>query len=224
VVAARPFLFVKEKLMKPFEINAETRNDQGKGASRRLRHAGKIPAIVYGAHKDPVSVQLSQNEMRKHLEQEAFYSHILTLNLDGANEKVVLKALQRHPYKPQLLHADFMRIDESERITLRVPIHFINEDKCVGVKLESAVVSHLATELEVVCLPKDLPEYIEVDLADMHVGTTVHLADLTMPAGVEISALVHHGDASQPVVSVHLQKGATEAEGEEAAPGAAPAA
>jgi len=210
--------------MKPFEINAETRNDTGKGASRRLRRAGKIPGVLYGSKKDPVPVQFNQNEMKKHLEQETFYSHVLTLNLDGSSEKVVIKDLQRHPYKPQVLHLDFLRIDESERLTMRVPIHFVNEEKCVGVKLEGAVISHLMTELEIVCLPKDLPEYIEIDLADMHVGTTLHLSDLKVPAGVEISALVHGGDASQPIVSVHVQRGITETGEEEAAAGEAAAA
>lgn len=208
--------------MKPFEVNAEVRNDTGKGASRRLRRGGMIPGILYGSKKDPVPVQFNQNEIKKHLEQETFYSHVLTMNLGGSSEKVVIKDLQRHPYKPQVLHLDFLRIDESEQLTMRVPIHFVNEDKCVGVKLEGAVISHLLTELEIVCLPKDLPEYIEVDLVDIHAGTTVHLSDLKMPAGVQISALVHGGDASQPVVSVHLQRGVAEAEGGEAAPESAP--
>jgi large subunit ribosomal protein L25 len=198
--------------MENFEINAEPRNDLGKGASRRLRRVGKIPAILYGGHKDPLSVQLNNNEMVKHLESEAFYSHILTLKCDGQSERVVLKDLQRHPYRPQLLHVDLLRVDEHERLTMRVPIHFVNEDKCVGVKQEGGTISHLMTELEIVCLPKDLPEFIEVDVTEVHVGHALHLADLKTPAGVDIAALVHGGDAAQAVFSVHVPRVADEGE------------
>ena len=140
------------------------------------------------------------------LEHEAFFSHILTIKLDGSSEKVVLKDLQRHPYKPHLLHVDFQRINEAEELTMRIPLHFINEDKCPGVKTGGGVVSHIMSELEIVCLPKDLPEYIEIDLINMEVGDSIHLGDLKMPEGVVIAALEHGGDPSQPVVSVHVPR------------------
>jgi large subunit ribosomal protein L25 len=199
--------------MQTFEIRAEQRTDKGKGASRRLRRAGQIPGILYGGHKDPVALQMNNNEMVKHLQHEAFYSHILTLNCGGNIEKVVLKDMQRHPYKPQVLHIDLLRVDEHEKLAIRVPLHFINEEKCVGVKQEGGTVSHLMTELEIVCLPKDLPEYIEVDVADVHVGHAVHFSEITLPAGVEIASLAHGGDAAQAVFSVHIPRVQEEVEG-----------
>jgi large subunit ribosomal protein L25 len=204
--------------MQKFEINAEPRSDMGKGASRRLRRAGKMPAILYGAGKEPMNLQLNHTEMQLHLEHEAFYSHILTLKLGEAGaEKVVLKDLQRHPYKPVLLHADLLRINEEAKLTMRVPIHFLNEEKCHGVRLQGGIASHLMTELEIVCLPKDLPEFIELDVAELRIGTTIHISDMKVPEGVEIAAFVHHGDPTQPVYSVHAPRGATEEEGEGAA-------
>src|SRR5690606_35127401 len=139
-------------------------------------------------------------------ENEAFFSHILTINMGGKSERVVLKDLQRHPYKPLIMHIDFQRINENEELTMRVPIHFLNEDKCVGVKTGGGVISHILTELEVSCLPKDLPEYIAIDLSDLNVGQTIHLGDIKLPEGVSIYALKHGGDASQPVVSCHLPR------------------
>lgn len=202
--------------MNKFEIEAESRNDMGKGASRRLRRAGKVPAIVYGAHKDPVTIQLNHNEMLQHTELEAFYSHILDLKIDGAPEKVVVKDMQRHPVKPFIMHMDFLRIDESAAITMRVPLHFLNEDTCVGVKQGGGVVSHQMNDLEITCLPKDLPEYIEVDLAALDVGDTLHLGQVQVPEGVEIAALAHGGDESLPVASVQLPRAALVDEEEEA--------
>ena len=213
--------------MQQFELNAEKRVDQGKGASRRLRHAGKVPAILYGAAKEPLALQVQHNELNKQLEHEAFYSHVLTLKVDGKAEKAVLKDIQRHPSRPLILHLDFQRVDEKEELTMRVPVHFMNEEKCVGVKQGGGVISHLLTDLEVTCLPKDLPEYISVDVAALELGETIHLGDLQVPAGVEITALAHGGDPHQPVVSVHLPRAAVEeeaAEGEEAEEGAVAAA
>jgi large subunit ribosomal protein L25 len=199
VAAAAVVLFEKqEKVMQQFEINAETRVEQGKGASRRLRRAGKVPAIVYGAGKDPKSIQVSNAEMLMHLKHEAFYSHILTLSLDGASERVVLKDLHRHPFKPYLMHLDLLRVAENEALTMHVPLHFINESVCVGVKAEGGVISHLMSDVEIQCLPKDLPEFIAVDIGEMHVGETLHLSDLSLPEGVEIV-----GDVEQGVVSCH---------------------
>ncbi len=200
--------------METFEIIAEPREDMGKGASRRLRREGKVPGVVYGANKDAASIMVSHNEIFHHLENEAFYSHILTLQVGKAKEKVVLKDLQRHPYKPVVLHLDLLRVDENETLTMRVPLHFINEDICIGVKQDGGVVSHVMTDLEIVCLPKDLPEYIEVDVAEVNVGEGIHLSDLKLPEGSEIAALLHGGDATQIVATVHIPKVIVEIEDE----------
>ncbi len=196
--------------MNTYEIEAETRVDKGKGASRRLRRDGKIPAILYGAGTEPVAIEIGHNAMMLSTENEAFYSSILTLKLDGAAEKVVLKDMQRHAYKPTILHVDLLRVDEAERLTMRVPIHFINEERCVGVKEGGGLISHLLTELEVTCLPKDLPGFIEIDVKDLQLGDSVHLGDVTTPEGVVITALQHGGDGSRPVVAVQVPKMAIE--------------
>lgn len=190
--------------MQQFEINAELREDLGKGASRRLRTTGKFPGVIYGANKDAVSITLVHNEFIHKLEHEAFFSHILTLNVGKQSEKVVLKDLHRHPFKTQVLHVDFQRVDENQKLTMRVPLHFINEKQCVGVKQGGGVISHIVTEIEISCLPKDLPEYIDVDLLNINLGETVHLGNLKLPEGVEIYALTHGGDEAQPIVSVHV--------------------
>ena len=200
--------------MEKFKIIAELREDMGKGASRRLRREGKVPGVVYGAEKDATSIMVVQNEIMHHLENEAFYSHILTLQVGKKKEKVVLKDLQRHPYKAVVLHLDLQRIDENEKLTMRVPLHFVNEDICVGVKQDGGVVSHVMTDLEISCLPKDLPEYIEVDLAEVNVGEGIHLSDLKMPEGAEIAALMHGGDAVRTVATVHIPKVVIEIEDE----------
>ncbi len=197
--------------MESFELIAEPREDVGKGASRRLRREGKIPAVVYGAAKAAASIMISHNEIFHHLENEAFYSHVLTLQVGNVKEKVVLKDLQRHPYRPAVLHMDLLRVNENEKLTMRVPLHFINEITCVGVKT-GGVISHVMNELEISCLPKDLPEYIEVDMAEINLGEGAHLVDLEMPKGVEIVALMHGGDAGQIIATVHLPKVAKEVE------------
>jgi len=192
-----------------FEVTAEPRSMQGKSASRRLRRTGKVPAILYGAGKEPASIQLDHNEMLLHTEHEAFYSHILSLKFtSGAEEKVVLKAMQRHPVRPLILHVDFLRINEAEELTLRVPLHFVNEDSAPAIKTNGGVVSHHMSDIEVMCLPKDLPEYIEVDLMDVAIGDTVHLSELKLPAGVRIASIVHGGDPMLPVVSINAPKAA----------------
>jgi large subunit ribosomal protein L25 len=187
--------------MNEFEVDAQARHDRGKGASRRLRRTGKIPAVVYGAHKDPVAVQLNHNELLLHTAHEAFYSHILSLKIDGQAENVVLKDMQRHPYKPFIMHMDFLRVDAAEQLTMRVPLHFLNEDSCVGVKA-GGVVSHLMVDIEITCLPRDLPEFITVDIQALDVGDSLHLGDLQMPADVAITAIAHGGDETQPVVQI----------------------
>lgn len=211
--------------MKQFELTALKRDDVGKGASRRLRRAGLLPGIVYGAGGEAELVAFQSRELEHKLQNEAFYSHILTLRIDGREEKVVLRDLQRHPVKSTVTHVDLQRIDETQELTMRVPIHFINEDKCRGVKQEGGVLTHIMTDLEISCLPRDLPGYIEIDVADLGLNQTLHLCDIKTPPGVSIYALEHGGDPSQPVVTVQKPKVIEEvevaAEAEAVAAGAA---
>ncbi len=202
-----------------FKLSAKARTDVGKGASRRLRRlVGEIPAIVYGGDKAPQMLNVSHKDLSKALEDESFYSHIITLDIEGVGaESVVLKALQRHPAKPQLLQADFLRVDATHAITLRVPLHFLNADKCVGVRLGGGSISHAISELEVRCLPKDLPEFIAVDLAEVAVGEIIHISQLTLPAGVESVQLAHGADHDLPVVSVLAPRGGADEETKEEA-------
>ena len=192
--------------MKSFELNAELREDEGRGASRRLRRTGKIPGVVYGGDKDAASITLDHDDVAHHLDNEAFYSHILTLNVGKEKNKVVLKDLQRHPVKPSLLHIDFQRINELEELTMRVPIHFMNEDECVGVKTNGGVVNHIMSEIEIVCLPKDLPEYIEIDLMGMDIGDSFHLNQVEFPEGVKSYDAEHGGDAEATIASIYLPR------------------
>jgi large subunit ribosomal protein L25 len=171
------------------EIPVERREDGGKGASRRLRRTGKVPAIVYGAHLDPVSVQVQHKDIMHASQNEWFYSSILDLSLDGDRQKVLLRDLQRHPFKQQILHLDFQRVSENEPVRLRVPLHFLNQEKSPAGKTSGVVVMHELTDVEISCLPRDLPEYIEVDLAQISVGDIVHLSEIALPAGVEIPEL-----------------------------------
>lgn len=203
--------------MNEFELVAEKREDVGKGASRRLRRDGKLPGIVYGTDKEPVMITLPHNDVMHNLEHEAFYSQILTLNLGKDKEKVVLKDLQRHPYKRLLLHIDLLRVSENEALTMRIPLHFINEEKAVGVKQGGGVVSHTMTEVDIVCLPKDLPEYIEVDMLEVELDQTVHLSDLVLPEGVQLYATLHGGDDSLSVAAIHAPKASAADDAEEAA-------
>jgi large subunit ribosomal protein L25 len=198
-----------------FNITAESRSDVGKGASRRLRRDGKVPGIIYGSGKDPVSLTTDHNQLAHHLEHEAFYSHILTVTLDGKPEKVVLKDLQRHPAKPRVLHVDFLRVGENDVIHMQVPVHFINEDISVGVK-SGGLVSHLMNSIEIICKAKDLPEYLQVDIAELAEGDSLHLSDVVMPKGVTSAALSHGPEHDLPVVSIHTPRGggAEEAEAE----------
>ena len=200
-----------------FVLNAVARNDQGKGASRRLRReAGLVPAVVYGGKADPVSISIAQKDLAKQLENEAFFSHIVELNIDGKSESVILKDLQRHPSKPVILHADFQRVSKSTRLTTNVPIHIINGAAAKGVKQQGGVIMHNLLQLEISCLPADLPESIEVDIIDMEVGQILHISDLKLPKGVTSIALSHGGDHNLPVVAINKPKGAAsdEAEGE----------
>ncbi len=189
-----------------FELDATSRSDTGKGASRRLRKTGMVPGIVYGAGKDPEMISVAHNILLQHLEHEAFYSHILTLNVDGKSQKVVLKDLHRHPAKPFIIHMDLLRVSDSDKIKMHVPLHFLNEARAVGVKA-GGILSKEITDVEIQCLPKDLPEYIEVDLADLDIGQAVHLSDISVPAGVELLQLALGEDHDASVAAIHAAKG-----------------
>ncbi len=183
-------------------VPAEIREDAGKGASRRLRRAGKLPAILYGGDRDPVSLSLDHDFMVHASAEESFYSSVLEIKVgDGRTQKVVLRDLQRHPFKARLVHADFQRIDEKEQLRLSVPLHFLNEEESPAGKEGGVVVSHLFTELEISALPSDLPEYIEVDLARLEPGDSIMMSDLKLPEGVTIPALEVSEDADTAVVS-----------------------
>jgi len=199
-----------------FNIEAEIRTDMGKGASRRLRHEEKFPAVVYGAGKDPVSLTVDHKKFMHNLENEAFYSHILTLNVGGKDEQVILKDLQRHPAKMAVLHADFLRVSATEKLHLHVPLHFINADACPGAK-EGGLVTHNMTDVEVACLPKDLPEFMEVDLSKLELDQSLHMSDITVPEGVEIVELSHGESHDQPIAACHVTRGAKDDEEEDAA-------
>lgn len=204
-----------------FSLNAKVRDDQGKGASRRLRrNANMVPAIVYGAQKAPQNIAVPHKDLVKALESEAFYTHIIKLNIDGKVEDVLLKDLQRHPAKPVLTHADFLRVDKTKKVTLRIPLHFINEAVCVGVKSGGGVINHNQTDLEIRCLPTEIPDFIEVDMADVQLGGIVHISSLKLPKGIESVQLAHGVDHDLAVASVNLPK----AEKAEAAPAAEAAA
>jgi large subunit ribosomal protein L25 len=196
-----------------FIIEAEIRTDMGKGSSRRLRRLqNQVPAIIYGGGIDPVALTLSLKDLTKSLENEAFYSQILTIKVGDKLQKAVLKDLQRHPAKETAMHADFLRVSDDVMITVRVPIHFSNEESCHGVKMEGGVINHTVNELEIQCLPADLPEYIEFDMTPVISGQIIHISDLTLPKGAESVALSHGPDHDLPVVSVQQPRGAADAD------------
>jgi large subunit ribosomal protein L25 len=200
-----------------FKLDATARNDLGKGASRRLRRlAGQVPAVIYGGTVAPTSISVSANELMKHLEHEAFYSHIISLNVDGTAQDVILKDVQRHPSKPVVLHLDFLRIDKATKVHTHVPLHFINEATSKGVKIQGGKVVHNLTQLDIICFPHQLPEFIEVDLGGAEVGTILHISDLKLPSGVVSADLQKGADHNLAVATVVKPKGAAEAEGEEA--------
>ncbi|MAT94777.1 MAG: 50S ribosomal protein L25/general stress protein Ctc [Halioglobus sp.] len=204
-----------------FELNAEVREDMGKGASRRLRRlADLVPAIIYGGDKDPQPLSLVRKDLEKALENEAFYSQILTIKIGGGKEKAILKDLQRHPAKHRVLHADFMRVNENVAIKVHVPIHFLNETTCVGVKMEGGVIQHQVTDIEIQALPADLPAYIEVDMKDVAVGQIVHLSEVPLPEGVTSVALALGEDHDLAIASVIAPRGGAD-EDEEAEAAAA---
>jgi large subunit ribosomal protein L25 len=208
---------------KQFVVGAESRNDQGKGASRRLRRAGKVPAILYGGKGEPTNITLDQLKLLNVIEDERFYSSIITVKVDGRDQQAIVKDVQLHPARHAVVHVDLQRVLADQPIRIHLPIHFINETTCPGVKTEGGQVSHLKTDVEITCLPKDLPEALVVDMAAMHLNDTIFLKDVKVPPGVTIPALAQGRDI--PVVSIHAPR-AEEPEpvAAEAAAAAAPAA
>lgn len=192
-----------------FEVIAQARAEQGSGASRRLRNAGRVPAIVYGAGKDAQAVTLDHNTIYHALRVEAFHASVLSLNVDGQVEKVLLRDVQHHPFRQLILHVDFQRVDPNAKLHIKVPLHFVNADLAPGVKLGGGIISHVLNEVEVSCLPANLPEFIEVDLANLGAGQSIHMADLKLANGVELVAL-HRGD-NQTVANCSGKAGGEEA-------------
>lgn len=185
------------------EFKATKRVDQGTGASRRLRRAGQLPGIIYGANKDAESITLDHNELYHLLRKEAFHSSVLNVVVEGKKQTVILRDTQWHPYKQQVLHIDFQRVNASEKLHIKVPLHFINAEVSPAVKLAGQIITHVINEVDVACLPKNLPEFIEVDLSALESEQSLHVSDIKLPKGVEI---VHHGD-SNPVIATALKTG-----------------
>ena len=183
------------------EINAKERKSKGTGASRRLRHEGTTPGILYGGVKDAISLEIDTKELFMQFRHEAFHASILTLNLEGKKESVILRDFQMHPVRNNIQHIDFQRINENEKISVKVPFHFINEETAPGVKIEGGLVSHIMTEIDISCLPKDLPQYIEVDLGELAMGESIHLSEVTVPEGVELTSLTDENDPAITSIS-----------------------
>lgn len=198
-----------------FTLDAEVRTDLGKGASRRLRHAKKVPAILYGEGKESISLTLEHKNVFRAQQEEAFYSHVLTLNVDGKPVECLIKDMQRHPFKEIIMHLDFIRIDAKHALHTNVPIHFINEENVVKL---GAIVAHHVTEVAISCLPKDLPEFIELDIADLEVGQTLHLSDIKLPKGVTSDELVKGEAYDQAVVTANAAKAQSDDDDDAEAP------
>ena len=205
-----------------FDLIADIREDQGKGASRRLRHQGLVPAIIYGAGRPPRALTFDHNRVIQQLENESFYSSVLNIKVGEKSQAAILKDVQRHPSKAQIMHMDFQRIVADQEIKMLVPIHFLGEDVAPGVKMGGGKVMHLINELEVVCLPKHLPEYLEIDVAELELDEMLKMSDIKLPEGVEIPALAQGEEADRPVVSIHVIKEVVIEEEEEVEPGAVP--
>ena len=201
-----------------FEMNAQSRNEQGTGASRRLRRTGKVPAIVYGGSEAAQAIELDHNTILLNLRKEAFHASVLTLNIDGKKRSVLLRDSQMHAYKPLVLHVDFQRVDANQKLHQKVPLHFVNADIAPGVKLSGGIVSHVMNEVEVSCLPANLPAFIEVDMKDLKVAQSIHAKELVLPKGV---SLVLHGQDNPVVAAISAKKGGSD---EEAAAAETPAA
>jgi large subunit ribosomal protein L25 len=193
-------------MAKKFDLVAEIREDQGKGASRRLRHAGKVPAIIYGAGRPPRALSFDHNKVIKQLENESFYSSILNIKVGEKSQAAIVKDIQRHPAKARIMHMDLQRIVEDVKIKMNVPIHFLNAEEAEGVKTGGGSVSQLINDVEVTCLPKDLPEYFEVDILTLGLDEMLKLSDITLPEGVEIPQLAQGPEQDRPIVSIHIIK------------------
>ena len=218
--------------MSEFEVVAELRQKTGTGPSRRYRRQGKIPAVLYGADKEPTPLLLDANAIGKQLAHEAFFSHILNVKVDGEDTQAVLRSLQRDPASSKVTHVDFFRVSATEEIQMNVPLHFVNEDKCPG-KKAGGIVSHLMVDVEISCLPKDLPEYIEVDIVSLDIGDSLHLSEIKLPPGVTLATAIEDAAHDHVIVSVEraheldlgeepeeeLEGEALEAEAEEGAEG-----
>ncbi|MGA9851414.1 MAG: 50S ribosomal protein L25/general stress protein Ctc [Gammaproteobacteria bacterium] len=186
-----------------FNLSAEVRNDKGKGASRRLRRTGKVPGILYGAGEPPVELAFNHNELRNNLSHEAFYSHVLKIKVGSDEHQAIVKDLQRHPAKPIIMHLDLLRVKDDMEIRVHVPLHFLGEKEAIGVKQEGGVVSRNLIEVEIACLPRYLPEYIDVDVTNLELNHALHLSDLKLPEGVRIVQLAYGEEHDLPVVAIH---------------------
>lgn len=208
-----------------YELHATRRAeaDMGKAASRRLRNTDHIPAVIYGAGKEPAPLTINHNELTKALKNEGFYSHILTIHVDGKPEKAILKALHRHVYKPKILHVDLLRVDESHKLTMNVPLHFLGEEEAPGVKVGKGTFIHNLFDVEVTCFPADLPEAIDVDVSGLNVGESVHLSQLKFPKGVQSTQLAQGSDHDMVVVHIEEPRVVSDEEEDTSAP-EAPAA
>jgi large subunit ribosomal protein L25 len=213
-----------------FELTAESRAEQGKGASRRLRHAGRVPAILYGAGKPPQMVTLDHNSMLRNLENERFHTAIMDIKVGNDTAQAILRDWQMHPFKPQVLHIDLQRISATEKLHMRIPLHFTGADVAPGVKQDGGIVAHLMTDVDITCLPKDLPEFLTVDLSHLQLNQSVHLSDIKLPEGVGITSLAHGGsDLAVAAINIIREEvveapvAVVPAEGEAAAAAAAPA-
>lgn len=186
-----------------FELNAQSRSETGTGASRRLRRAGKVPAILYGAGKDPVMLSIDHDPLWHHTRHEAFFTSILTLKVDGKGvDQAIVRDLQMHPYKPRVAHMDLQRVSATERLHISVPLHFIGQDTAPGVKLQGGIIAHLVTEIDVSCLPSQLPEYLTVDVSGLHVNDSIHLSNLVLPEGVILTDLAHGNDLAVATITM----------------------
>ena len=205
------------------EINAVLRDTKGTGASRRLRHEGKVPGVLYGGNGDAKSIELNAKDLYMQFKHEAFHASILTLNIDGKKESVLLRDYQMHPVRNNIQHIDLQRIDENKKLSVKIPFHFLNEDVAPGVKLEGGVVSHIMVDVDISCLPKDLPTYIEVDMIALSIGDSIRLSDIKVPEGVELTTLSEDNDPTVTSVSqpkVVVEETPVAAEGEEGEEGA----
>ena len=198
-----------------YSLTATSRTDLGKGASRRLRREALIPAIVYGGDSEPASITLKNNEMVRNLMEESFYASLITLNIEGTEEIVILRDLHRHPFKAIIMHADFLRVNAKETLTVTIPLHFINEESAKGVKMGGGIINHVMNEIEISCLPQDIPEYIEIDIIDLDLHESIHLSEVKFPKGVQATMLIvgegedESENASLPIVSIYEPRAAS---------------